>query len=65
MPSAMVEGLSKELRAVVADPEVQAKLQELSATPVGSTPEVLMALVKADLDKLGALIKSIGGLKKD
>jgi len=43
----------------------EAKLKELSATPVGSTPEALAALVKSDLEKTGALIKSIGGLKRE
>jgi hypothetical protein len=32
---------------------------------VGSTPEVLAALVKSELDKWGPVIKAIGGLKKD
>lgn len=65
MPRGLVELYSKELVAVVALPEVQAKLKELSATPVGSTPEALAALVKSDLTKMGALIKSIGGLKRE
>jgi tripartite-type tricarboxylate transporter receptor subunit TctC len=65
LPRPLVDALSKELAAVVALPEVQAKLKELSALPVGSTPEVLAALVKSDLDKMGALIKSIGGLKRE
>lgn len=65
MPRPVVDLLSRELQAVVAEPDVQAKLKDLSATPVGSTPEALAALVKSDLDKLGALIKSIGGLKKE
>ena len=65
MPRPVVDLLSRELQAVVAEPDVQAKLKELSATPVGSTPEVLAALVKSDLDKLGVLIRSIGGLKKE
>jgi len=65
MPRGLAELYSKELVAVVALPEVQAKLKELSATPVGSTPEALAALVKSDLTKMGALIKSIGGLKRE
>jgi tripartite-type tricarboxylate transporter receptor subunit TctC len=65
LPRPLVDALSKDLVAVVALPEVQAKLKELSALPVGSTPEVLAALVKSDLDKMGALIKSIGGLKRE
>jgi tripartite-type tricarboxylate transporter receptor subunit TctC len=65
LPRPLVELLSRELQAVVAQPEVQAKLKDLSATPVGSTPEVLAALVKSELDKWGAVIKSIGGLKRE
>lgn len=61
----LVDLLSRELVAVVALPDVQAKLKELSAAPVGSTPDVLAALVKSDLEKTGALIKSIGGLKRE
>lgn len=65
VPRAVVDALSKELVAVVALPDVQARLKELSASPVGSTPERLAALVKSDLEKMGALIKSIGGLKRE
>lgn len=65
MQRGVVDLLSKELVAVVALPDVQAKLKELSAAPVGSTPEVLGTLVKSDLEKMGALIKSIGGLKRE
>ncbi len=61
----LVDLLARELAAVIALPEVQAKLKDLSATPVGSGPDALAALVKADLAKMGALIKSIGGLKRD
>jgi len=61
----LVELLSRELQAVVAMPDVQAKLKDLSAVPVGSTPEVLDTLVKSELGKWGAVIKSIGGLKRE
>lgn len=65
VPKNIVENYSKVFQAVVADPEVQEKLKELSANPVGSTPEALQAQVKAELDKWGPVIKAIGGLKKD
>ena len=65
VPRNVVDQLSKELVAVVALPDVQAKLKELSATPVGSTPEALAALVKSDLARMGSLIKAIGGLKRE
>ena len=65
LPAPFVELISRELQAVVAQQEVQAKLKDLSATPIGSTPEVLAALVKSELEKWGTVIKSIGGLKRD
>ena len=65
LPRPLVDLLSRELQSVVAQQDVQAKLKDLSATPVGSTPEVLDALVKSELDKWGAVIKSIGGLKRE
>lgn len=65
LPGAQAALLAKELQAVVADPEVQAKLKDLSANPVGSGPEALAAQVKAELAKWGPVIKAIGGLKND
>jgi tripartite-type tricarboxylate transporter receptor subunit TctC len=65
MPRPMVEALSRELQAVVALPEVQAKLKDLSATPVGSSPDGLATLVKNELSKWGPVIQSMGGLKRD
>ena len=65
LPRPMVELLSRELQAVVAQADVQTKLKELSANPVGSSPEALTTLVKAEIDKWGPVIKSIGGLKRD
>jgi tripartite-type tricarboxylate transporter receptor subunit TctC len=54
---------SKEFQSIVAEPEVQEKLKELSASPVGSTPEELSNHLKAELSKWGPVIKSLGGLK--
>lgn len=65
MSKPMVEALSRELQAVIALPDVQAKLKDLSATPVGSSPDALAALVKAELAKWGPVIQSMGGLKRD
>lgn len=65
MPQPMVDALSQALQAVVAQPEVQARLTELSATPVGSTPQQLDSLVKSEIEKWAAVIQSIGGLKRN
>lgn len=65
MPRPVVDELSRALQAVVAQPEVQAKLKELSATPVGSTPEALTTLVKTETDKWRGVIQSMGGLSRE
>ena len=65
MPRPAVDELSRALQAVVAQPEVQAKLKELSATPVGSTPEALATLVKTETDKWRGVIQSMGGLSRE
>jgi tripartite-type tricarboxylate transporter receptor subunit TctC len=59
MPPAVVAALAKEFQRAVAEPDVQEKLKELSAIPVGSTPEALAAHVKAELDKWSPVIKTI------
>lgn len=65
LPPATVDTISRELQAIVSETDVQAKLKDLSAIPVGSNPETLTALVKTELAKWGPIIKSIGGLKRD
>jgi tripartite-type tricarboxylate transporter receptor subunit TctC len=56
----LTQALAREFQQAVADPEVQDKFKELSAIPVGSTPEQLALHVKAELDKWEPIIKSIG-----
>lgn len=65
VPTATIESLSKEFQRAVADREVQEKLKELSAIPIGSSSAALQSHVKAELDKWGPVIKAIGGLKRD
>jgi tripartite-type tricarboxylate transporter receptor subunit TctC len=63
LPAPMVQALSRELQAVVAEPEVQARLKDISANPVGSSPEALATLVQSENEKWGPVIRSIGGLQ--
>lgn len=65
VPRPMVDELSSALHDVVSQPDVQAQLKELSATPVGSTPDALAQLVDRETKKWQAVIQSIGGLSKD
>lgn len=60
MPRGVVDSLSREFQKAVAEPDVQEKLRELSANPVGSNPEALATHVKSEIDKWGSVIKSIG-----
>lgn len=60
VPKNVADALSREFQRAVAEPDVQEKLKELSAIPVGSSPEALTAHVKAEIDKWGPVIKSIG-----
>jgi tripartite-type tricarboxylate transporter receptor subunit TctC len=59
MSQGVVESLSKEFQKAVAEPDIQEKLRELSANPVGTNPEALTTHVKSELKKWGAVIKSI------
>ncbi len=65
MSPEVVNSLSSALQAVVKEPDVQARLKELSATPVGSTPDELGTLVKTETAKWEKVINSIGGLKSN
>lgn len=64
LPRAYVEQVSREAQRVVAEPEVQAKLKDLTAIPVGSPPDVLLALVRSELEKWKPVIDQMGGLKQ-
>lgn len=59
-PMAIVDILAKAGAQAVADPEVQAKLADLSAVTVGSTPDQLAAHVKSELAKWGPVVKASG-----
>lgn len=59
-PKAVIDKLNATALAALADPEVTAKLAELSVKSVGSTPEELAAHVKAELAKWAPIVKASG-----
>jgi tripartite-type tricarboxylate transporter receptor subunit TctC len=59
-PEPVVRRLHRAASAAVEDPEVAAKLVDLSATPLGSTPEALAAHVRAELAKWAPIVKASG-----
>lgn len=59
-PQAYIDILAKAGAEAVADPTVKARLADLSAVPVGSTPAQLADHVKAELAKWGPVVKASG-----
>lgn len=63
-PRPVVEFLNRELNAVLATPEVKAKLDTLGIEATPGTPEQFAQEIKADFDRYGVVIKS-AGIKAD
>jgi tripartite-type tricarboxylate transporter receptor subunit TctC len=59
-PKPIVDRLQKELRAVLALPEVRERMLAQGQTPIGNTPEEAAANQRADVAKWGALISGFG-----
>jgi tripartite-type tricarboxylate transporter receptor subunit TctC len=59
-PGPIIQRLNEAARAAVKDPEIAAKLKDLSATPVGSTPAELAAHVQAELAKWAPVVEASG-----
>ena len=55
---AVVEALNKAVRATLATPAVREKLLSMGADPAASSPQELAAMLKADTEKWGRLIKA-------
>jgi tripartite-type tricarboxylate transporter receptor subunit TctC len=60
LPADVTAKLAKDCAETIALPAVRAKLLQLGATPIGSTPEVLAKLIRADADKWGPIMKAAG-----
>jgi len=59
-PKEIVAKLNAASLKALADPEVSSRLKDLSATPVGSTPEELAAHVKTELAKWAPVVRDSG-----
>jgi tripartite-type tricarboxylate transporter receptor subunit TctC len=60
MPSEIVAKLSRDFVAAVNAPSVKERLGALGASPIGSSPQEFDALIHADYDKWGPIIKAAG-----
>ena len=59
-PMPIVDKLAKACIEAMEDPQVKAKLADLSAVPVGSSPAQLSDHVKSELAKWGPVVKASG-----
>jgi len=59
-PAAVTAKLAKDCAEAVAVPAVRAKLLQLGATPIGSSPEVFAKLIRDEYDRWGPIIKAAG-----
>ena len=59
-PPAVIDRLSKDIAAIVAMPDVQAKLRGLGVEPDGRMSKDFSAFQRAEIDKWGKVISSAG-----
>ncbi len=57
-PPEIVEKLSKEVQAIIADPAMQAKLKAMGVTPEGSTAEEFQVFIDKETAKWAEVIKA-------
>jgi len=60
LPADVKAKLAKDCSEAVRSATVKARLLQLGATPIGSTPEEFAALIRADYEKWGPIIKAAG-----
>jgi tripartite-type tricarboxylate transporter receptor subunit TctC len=56
-PQPIVEKINRDTNTALADPEIKGKLEAIGMVTGGSTPAELAALLRADSEKWGAVIK--------
>ena len=59
-PRAIVDRLNAEVARVLSQPEIRDKFLTLGADPLPSTPERFAAVIRADSEKSGRIIKTSG-----
>ena len=57
MPKDIIDKISRETARILKLPDVSARLADLGAEPVGSTPEQFAVLIKAEIAKWAKVIK--------
>jgi tripartite-type tricarboxylate transporter receptor subunit TctC len=64
-PKAVIATLNAAMKAVIPEPDIQAKAQALGMEMRASTPEDMTARMKADIAKWGAVIAKAGIAQRD
>jgi tripartite-type tricarboxylate transporter receptor subunit TctC len=59
-PASIVKKVSADIATVLKMPDVEKRLQTLGAVPVGNTPEEFEAIIRADTERYGRLLKAAG-----
>ena len=59
-PAAIVARLQREIKAVIAEPDVRQKMLDQGQTPVGSSPDELQAVLTREAPKWAELIRVSG-----
>jgi len=60
LPANVKAKLVRDSAEAMRAPAVMARFAQLGATPIGSTPEEFAALIRADYEKWGPIIKAVG-----
>jgi tripartite-type tricarboxylate transporter receptor subunit TctC len=59
-PPEIIGKISVDTIAALADPVVKSKLEQAGYMVVGSSPDELQTLLKSEIDKWSAVIKTVG-----
>ncbi|MES2183900.1 MAG: tripartite tricarboxylate transporter substrate binding protein [Pseudomonadota bacterium] len=57
-PKPIIDKLSREIVRIIASPEISAKIESMGISPVGSTAEELLTVMRNDTEVYGKVIRS-------
>lgn len=58
-PTPVVEKISADVRAALAEPAMKAQLATMGAEPVGSTPEQMQTQIQGEIERFGQLARKV------